>query len=272
MLNPSNVKEPSSIDRFFWSKGSKMLGFGGMGLATGMLIAGSVQVALVIAFGITKYFVPGFPPIYPLFALMAVVFLGIAFTSHKKGKEATKTDVKLSSEARKMLYKIGQHIGWYDPAVNYGSASYRTSWWIQIFGMKTAAGVLENSAGIIMEEGCFVYNRLEGLLKLDVESGEKARTIAPQIRAAADESMVNLLNQVALLDRNPESQSLIESRAIDQIRKMTELANRFEELLRKPETLTDRLNNTTVMDNVLDQLRGESQAWRELNQEDTLGH
>lgn len=272
MLNPSNVKEPSSIDRYFWTKGSKLLGFGGMGLATGMLIAGSVQAALVIAFGITKYFYPPFPAIWPLFLLLGTIFLTVAFVSYKKGKETIKTDVKVSPQARKMLYKIGQHIGWYEPDVVYGTTTYRNNWWIQIFGMKTAAGVLAPAAGTILEEGCFVYNRIEGLIKVDKESGERARAISPQIRAATDEAMVNLLNQIALLDQNPESQSIIESRAIEQIRKMTELANRFEDLLRKPETITDRLSNVTVMDSVLEQLRGESQAWKELSQEDTLEH
>lgn len=115
-----------------------------------------------------------------------------------------------------------------------------------------------------MEEGCNEYNRIAGLLKLAKDSKGRSTNMAPQIQAASDEAMVSLINQVALLEENPETQNAILSQCQSQNQKLKELANRYEEILSGPITLEDRLSSTTVMDSVLDQMRLEAQAHEEL--------
>ena len=76
--------------------------------------------------------------------------------------------------------------------------------------------------------------------------------------------MISLINQVAMLEETPETQTAIIAQCRSHVSKLEELAERFEEILSGPVTLADRLSSTTVMDNVLDQMRLEAQAHEEL--------
>jgi hypothetical protein len=105
-----------------------------------------------------------------------------------------------------------------------------------------------------------------GMLNLEKEAGVHQRAIAPKIEAASDEAIISLINQVALLDKNPESKSAIEGSALQQISSLAELADRYEQLIYEPKTVVSRFQSSTMMENVLSELRSESRAWNELNQ------
>ncbi len=266
-LGPEKTpKEPSSIDRFFWAKSTKLFSgsFNNFGLGA-WILSGALSIATVL-FLILAIAAKGFPLLFPiLFGSLSVIAIALAVGFEVRSRRnPLQVEVKVSSSGRKLLQRIGGHIGWYDPNGAGGNNQGWNNWWQSVFGTKTASDILRKESGPLLEAGCSQYNRLAGLLKLAKDSQGRSSNMAPQIQAAADEAMISLINQVGLLEDNPESKNAIVSQCSGQITKLKELADRFEELLSGPTTLADRLASTTVMDNVLDQLRMEAQAHEEL--------
>jgi phosphate/sulfate permease len=270
-LNLNGNEEPkkaSSIDRFFWTKGSKFYGYSGNPWQLTGGILGSTYAVVAVVFLILFNKVANFPVILPIiFGVLAAISLLMMRFFAKRSKKDIQPEVRISSNAKKLLYKIGHHIGWYDPDAWHGQYQANgawNSWWKSVFGVKTASNVLNPQSAELLETGCSEYNRITGLLKLAKDSKGRPSNLVPQIQAASDEAMISLLNQVALLEDNPETHSAILSHCNSQIAKLKELAERYEEMLSGPMTIADRLSSTTVMDNVLDQLRLEAQAHEEL--------
>jgi hypothetical protein len=263
---PSRV-ENSSIDRFFWSTGTKFLGRYGSPGALPLFIAGgshcAVFLVLLTVFITTKR-VPAFMPW--IFFAIAATLLGAGYVYSRWLRSSLSPEVRLSSQAQKLLYKIGSHIGWHDQDAMMGRSRRRSRWITSFIGSKTSAQILTASSGQALEAGCFEFNRLTGLLKLAKEKHTGNQSLIAQIRAAADEGMISLLNQIALIEESPESQSAIMKQANSQIEKLREIADRFEETLGQPTTLTDRLTSTTIIDGLLEQMRHESHARTELDE------
>ena len=185
--------------------------------------------------------------------------------AYRRSRKNSQSEIRISAGGRKLLYKIGQHIGWHDnDAIHNNRGNQWATWWTQFIGQKTASNVMTPRGAEILEAGCSEYNRISGLLKLAADSKGRSSTITPQIQVASDEAIMSLINQVALLEDTPETATAIVSQCQMQIEKLRELGNRFEEMLTGPITLADRLSSTTVMDSVLDQLRMEAQAHEEL--------
>ncbi len=266
---PGDPKQ-SSIDRFFWSKGAWFIGNPGGSWKLALAIVGGSQLLATLVFLILAVTVPGFPKVLPIiFGSVGVTSIGLIYLIGKRNKQIVRPEVRISGSGRKLLYKIGQHIGWNDQsALQAHNSNPWGSWWQSIVGIKTARNVLNPNSAKLLEEGCAEYNRITGLLKLSKDSKGRSATLAPQIQAASDEAMISLINQVALLEETPESQTAIISQCRSHVSKLEELAERFEEILSGPITLADRLSSTTVMDNVLDQMRLEAQAHEELRMED----
>jgi hypothetical protein len=273
--NPtSNERQPSSIDRFFWSMGGRFMGRNSATVPLGFGIAAATQFvvcSILTIIAMTAAGKSGWFWILPAtFAVLGSIFLLVSYLSSRANRNnPNHVEVRLSGQARRMLYRIGNHIGWYDPksywSIGEANAS-RQGWWSSLMGVKTASQILNPLSAQMLEAGCFQFNRINGLLNLVKEKGRGNESLFSQIKAAASEGMVSLLNQVALMEDNPESQSAIQHQATQQCEKLNELADRFEAMISKPETITDRLSSTTVMDNLLEQMRHESQARIELDE------
>ena len=256
----------SSIDRFFWSKGTWFIGNPGGSWKLALAIIGGSQLLATLVFLILLATVPGFPKILPIiFGSVGIASFAMIYFIGKRSKQIVRPEVRISGSGRKLLYKIGQHIGWHDQSAwQTQNANPWGNWWQSIVGIKTASNILNAKSAELLEEGCAEYNRITGLLKLSKDSKPRSSTLAPQIQAASDEAMISLINQIALLEENPETHNAILTQCISQNQKLKELADRYEEMLNGPITLEDRLSSTTVMDSVLDQMRMEAQAHEEL--------
>ena len=265
------LKPPSSIDRFFWSKGVSMLGYRGNQWLALAIVGGSTGIATIVM-TILKLCIAGFPVALPFVfggaTLMTLIFATLMYLGRRN---APQSEVKISAAGRQLLFRIGQHIGWHDqdayqPRPNRGWGA----WWQSIVGVHTASDVMKPLSADLMEQGSAQYNRLAGLIKLGKTSKVGINTWLPQVQAAGDEAMISLINQVALLEANPETASAVEPQGRNQVANLKELADRFEEKISSPATIADRLSSTTVMDNVLDQLRLDAQAHEELRVMDRL--
>lgn len=260
-------RQPSSIDRFFWARGVGLFGYVRNAMALGFLIASVSTLGLGLCMGAISLASSGkMPNIVPIanFAV-ALVFGAISFSAGRKGRNLPATEVRLSSQARGLLTRIGQHIGWHDTSHDWDWASNIAGGVIQsFFGQKTAANVISAPAARLLDEACHEYNRVWGLLKIADSATGRIKQMTPQVRVAADEAIISVLNQVALLDKSPETVNAISSQVSIQTNKLRELANHFEAMLNEPSSLADRLVSSNVMDGVLDNLRMERIAHEEL--------
>ena len=260
------LPEPSSIDRFFWSKGVKLFGYTNQQWQLAGIINSVAHSLAAATFIILSILVKGIPIVLPLiFSVAAVISLSATFWNSRRIKRSTQSELRLSASGRRLLFKIGHHIGWhYHDALHNNRGNQWNTWWQNLVGVKTASQVMTPTGALLLESGCSEYNRISGLLKLAKDLTGRSTALLPQIKAASDEAMVSLINQVALLEEAPETQAAIDAQCRTQIDKLHELANRYEEMLSGPVTLADRLGSSTVMDNLLDQMRLEAQAHEEL--------
>lgn len=258
--------QQSSIDRFFRAKGSKLFGYIHQQWQLAGIINSIVHSIAATTFIILSVFIKGFPVALPLiFSIAAVISLTATFWNHHRNKKGTSSEVRLSANGRRLLQRIGDHIGWHDhdnPDNVQGNPWGK--WWQQLVGVKTASQVMTPAGSELLKAGCNEYNRIFGLLSLANDSTGRSTALLPQIKAASDEAMISLINQVALLEEAPENHLVLDSQCRIQISKLHELADRYEEMMSGPITLVDRLSSTTVMDGLLDQMRMEAQAHEEL--------
>ena len=260
-------RQPSSIDRFFWSRGVGLFGYVRNPMALGFLIAsistlglGVAMTAISFASGGKMPFVVGIAKI-----VVATFFGGVSFWAGRRAKNIPTTEVRLSSQARGLLTRIGQHIGWHDTSHDWDWATGPTGNFLAgLFGQKTASNVIAAPAAALLEKACFEYNRVWGLLKIADGSTGRSKQLVPQMRVAADEAMISILNQVSLLDKSPETHGTISAQVGQQSSKLKELADHLEGLLSEPASVADRLVSSNVMDGVLDNLRMERIANEEL--------
>lgn len=263
----SERRQPSSIDRFFWTRGVGLFGYVRNPMALGFLIASISTLGLGVAMSGISFASGGKMPIIVglVNILVALVFGGISFWAGRRMKNIPTTEVRLSSQARGLLTRIGQHIGWHDTSHDWDWATGQTGNFIaNLFGNKTAANVIAAPAAALLEGACHEYNRIWGLLKIAEGSTGRAKQLVPQMRVAADEAMISILNKVSLLDKAPETQGTISAQVGQQSSKLKELADHLEALLSEPSSIADRLVSSNVMDGVLDNLRMERVAQEEL--------
>jgi hypothetical protein len=261
-----DAPQASSIDRFFWAKGVRLFGYSNhQWQLAGVILSVSHSIAAVIFIGLSLIS-KNFPIILPLiFSIAAVVSLVGTFWNSWRIKKSVQSEVRLSRNGRQLLHKIGQHIGWHDhDSPEHLRGNQLGLWWLRLMGAKTASQVLTPAGARLLEAGCIEHNRIYGLMNLAKGTNGRSTTLLPQIRAASDEAIVSLINQVALHESAPETQSAIEGQCQVEIDKLHELADRYEELISGPITLEDRLSSTTVMDGLLDHMRLEAQAHEEL--------
>jgi len=271
----SEKRQPSSIDRFFWTRGVGLFGYVRNPMALGFLIASISTFGLGASLTAISLASSGKMPLIVgvINCIVAAIFGGISFWAGRRAKNIPTTEVRLSSQARALLTRIGGHIGWHDTSHDWDWATGQTgSFLASLFGNKTASNVMAAPAAALFDKACFEYNRVWGLLKIAEGSTGRAKQLVPQMRVAADEAMISILNQVSLLDKSPETQGTISAQVGQQSAKLKELADHLEGMLSEPATLADRLVSSNVMDGVLDNLRMERIANEELRDFNSTNH
>ncbi len=261
--------EPSSLDRFIWSKASAYWGYTGPnGMIYGFLIPGIILTAL--GFGLT---IAGL--VSPVKALLIPggiqLVLGSAFFTisqflRKKYRNTPQPEVTLTMDARMLLQRLASHIGWTESSNSHHSNHFR----LEIFGMslggpRTAADKLKPFTFGLLERAAAHFNKIQGLLKTkDARSASILQKHEPGIKAAADEAMIVAVNQAALMEKFPESSENCRAVMESRIRDLEELANRLSKLVNSQMTVTEALSGSTVMSSVLEQLRMDEAARHEL--------
>jgi hypothetical protein len=125
------------------------------------------------------------------------------------------------------------------------------------------ANVLE-----LMEEAACQFNRTAGALEAGASSPNIQR-LRGKVLLAADEAMLDVLHQAALISKYPESASSIQSQLDSRVATLRELGERIEALARRDPTFTDMIARRTSADEVLEELRLEQAAFSELGAQET---
>lgn len=264
--------EPSSLDRFLWERGVSIAGlsFASQDPVVGFGIAGGINFVVGSGFLISTL-VANFPAEFGLSIAGAIMvplgaaFLGTAAYLMRKRRSDVRTEVRLTGEGMKLLHKIMAHIGWTQNQYE----SYRTTWagWTQWFGgPRTASAVLRPEAFEILDAAAFQYNRVAGVLKIKRASGVPTlERMAPSIQAAADEAIISIINQVAIMEKTPESAGALSKQIHHDHRQLRELADRVQNLAGGEGSLTDQYGSSSAMQSVLETLRLDHAARTELH-------
>lgn len=260
----------SSVDRFIWDRGAGLLGYGyayDQNGPLGLYIGGGVQVALGITFGIAELFGVGRAPAVfgAIGAIEFIVGLGMIIGGlllRRKLNREVRTEARLTTEGRRLLTRVYQHVGWTQHQNLH--AGWNWGGW-GLWGKRTSAQVLTPESFALLEAAAFEFNRLSGLLKID---GSRVHPtidkLRASIRAAADEARIGIWNQVAILEKVPESQASVTRQIEADIAALREMAERVENLQQSERSFTERLGGTSAIDSVLDQLRLDESARAEL--------
>ncbi|MEZ0326613.1 MAG: hypothetical protein ACAH95_11975 [Fimbriimonas sp.] len=107
------------------------------------------------------------------------------------------------------------------------------------------------------------YNRISGIVQSPALAGTLSK-LGPTAIAAADEAMADILHQSATLDKFPESVNATRKQIDTAIRALIELGDRLEEVATRDQLLTERLDYSSKMDSVLEELRLDQLARSEL--------
>jgi hypothetical protein len=133
---------------------------------------------------------------------------------------------------------------------------------------RRARDLLTPAAFDLLEDAAREYNRTVGALAIaETTGGGGLARLAPGIRAAADEAMVEILHAAALVNRYPESASPQEAQAQARAGELRELADRVEQL-QSESAPAPAVEPVSRVREVLEALEHEETARRELRMAD----
>ncbi len=263
---------PSALDLFLWQRGGKIHGGGIRGMKLGFGIAGGVNLGFGVLFLALTSKQPGF--IVPA-GIMGFIGLGFLIaTAFLFAKYRNRdNEVRLTKEGSQLLFRLVNHVGYMNPH-QYSGTRYGSPWH-RFWGIKTAANMLSKQGFDILESAAGQFVRINAQVELDASGLKRLSRTSGAIRLAAEETMITLINQVALLEQHPESLGAIADIAKKEIAKMVELGDRIEQSITGEDSLLGMHRGGSAIDGVLENLRMEQDALdeirysqREMRQED----
>lgn len=260
--------QPSSLDRFVWEKGMKLISFGPKGALLGFSVAAAINGTLGIIFTTIGATVKGMQEMFVAggITLTVATIMGSIVLWNYRTQKQSQSEINLNPQAVKMLSQLIGHIGCFNPDfMQNRSQRYQSAMWGQWWGgARTSSQILGPEVYEMLERAAFQYNRLAGLLQLAKDATGRPSKLEPNIRNAADEAMLGILNQVAPVDRRPESASAVQKQVDHQVGQLEELGNRLEAMIADRANSFDRMSATTALDSVLEDLRLEQAALEEI--------
>lgn len=126
--------------------------------------------------------------------------------------------------------------------------------------------ILTPEAFDLLESAAFEYNRILGVIDGSGQPGGAgfARFI-PEILAASDATMAELLDTAALLNRLPETAPRLEAEARSRVRELTELGGEVERLRGASLSSPVPAEDATPVRRLLEELRADQRAREELH-------
>jgi hypothetical protein len=267
-------REISSLDRFVNSRAPLLMGIVSdhvtrralAAIAGAYAAAGVAQltIALTVAHG------HALAPMLAgsLFFVGGGVLAGVSGWMKRRLKAHQVVDVKLTPEARTLLRSLLTHLeGWpfsrrrrrfrYRRAMRRGLLRSRHD--------RRCEDALAPPVFQLLEAAAAEYNRTYAALALgDPVRNATLERLAPNIRAAIDEAMAEILHDAALLDKFPEAGSPLEAQARGRIAELKELADQVARLGPSAEAPRALGEGSSRIRDVLGELRADERAREEL--------
>ncbi len=260
----------SSLDRFLKQRGASGLGLYGKRVVWMQGIMGGLMTTLGLGALLPFTGVP--PEAASGFLFGGAMCLAISQIMRVRLQPLMSvSNWKLTPEAKGLLLKLvqerlhwsgfgigpmrGRHarIAMRRVARNSGDTSFN------FFGYsssKTNPEVVE-----MLEGACTQFNRIQGILESPAGAG--LTKVSATAAKAAEEAMATILDNGATMDRYPESGATTRQQVFREIKLLTELGDRLEDLTTRQDALSS-VSTNTAMDNVLEELRLEQMARSEL--------
>jgi hypothetical protein len=262
-------EDQTSIQRFVRNRGSVLLAgthYGRSGYVAQMTVGAvftGLGAVMLIGGLVTRTFALEMSCIGPGIAGVTNLIVGSVFHSKVKGK--TQSQAKLTPEARTFLSHLSRQIlgrsyEWSDPTVAHYSAGWNRRPGVRSGGrllgvrQRGPQDVLPEPVFELLEQACFQYNRTCGIVELATE-GSPAKKLADSAQRAADETILEIIHQAALISRYPESSNAAVQTSQARIAALHELADRLESLQTRHPGLTDRMSSSSAMESVLEELK-----------------
>ena len=268
--------EPSSLDRFVWNKSWSLIGYvGPRGQALWHLIAGlsmgltglGLTIGSLAAFT-SAAFIPLFATGFPLF-VAGIVTTALGVRLKKRFAPVAPSDVRLTYDGQMFLIKLANHVGWTNGHQRWAHNNWRYWSNIAFGGPRTASQLLDAETFNALNAAAAEYNRICGLLENhQMKTQRTFKEKQPVFKAAADEAMTVALNNAAILEKFPESRGEGLRTVQGKTNDLKELADHIERMFGLPQTLTETLSDSSVMNQVLEQLRLDKIARTELSELD----
>lgn len=195
-----------------------------------------------------------------IFLPLGVAFLAVSgyFYRKMKLKEPPQT-AELSGDALKLMKAA------------YAVSSSRH--WQRSFGGNSLQSVLGEDGAELLELASEAYNRLQGSLQVSwTKSNSTLDAFRPTIRDAAWDAMAAIWNDVAVLKRLPEGGTTIQQQIQVNISAINELGQRVDEMLKHQSQSAEVLKPTSSIESVLERLRLDQDARKELESGDESAH
>lgn len=255
------AQEVSSIDRLVTSGAlapTPQQRGGFLACAINAVVFGLLGLGMLIAWGTVANAPDGLGIMGGVWLLSGIgCAIGAGFL-WRKGVRQGSNRTKLTPEGRTLFDKLSKQV----------RVPKSASWWDMeflsaLFPHTTRQFVGEEEFALL-DTAAFHYNRVLGVIEAHEAHSGVAR-IAAGARAAADEAMVAIFNLVGQVHKAPEIAPTLRGSATAQIAALKELGDRLQEIVAAPPSLTDKLGSTSAMDAVLEQLRMDEIARRELS-------
>jgi hypothetical protein len=270
-------REFSSLDRFVNRRAPVLMGIIDESRRIFVLgIVAGVYSALGLSLGVGAL-ASGNPPQALALAIQGAVFLGGAgvitgirawLKQHVKDQPAS--HVRLTPEARALVHSLIAHIegwafGWRRRRIRLRRAIRRGL--LRSRHDRRSEDVLSPRVFHLLERAAAEYNRIYGALALGApHDNATLDRLAPNIRAATDEAMAEILHAGALLEKFPESGAHVETEARAHVEDLKELADQTERLQASNDPLPAIEASASRIHSVLEELRSDQRAREELGQ------
>lgn len=261
-------REVSSLDRFVTTRGPVLAGvvddsrrllvLAIVSTVYGVLGAGFVAGA--VASGALPFAING-----GVFLVTGGVTSGIRLWLKSRLKPEQTPRVKLTPEATDLLRSLIAHVqGW-----GFGRhrrrrlrRAMRTG---TIRSQNRCEDVLTPEAFRMLESAAFQYNRIFGVVGAGSEPGGTSfERFGPEILAAADATMAQLLDAAALANRLPETAPRLEAELKSRVQELEELAGEVERLQGASVSAPALAEGVSPVRSVLEELRADQRAREEL--------
>jgi hypothetical protein len=272
-------REVGCLDRFVNARAPVLAGviddsrrILGMGIAAGVygvMGLGSLIGALAAAIS-ARHGAAVVPLVFQgaVFLMGSGVFAGARAWIKRCVKVEHTTQVRLTPEAKKLVRTLITHLEGWPGGRRRRRRRLRRAMkrgLLRALHDRRCEDVLSPEAFRLLESAAREYNRIYGTLAADNQGRNPTlEKLGPNIYAATDEAMAEILHAAALVDRFPESGARWESQTSGRVEELRELADQVERLQNAAPAPAALGSGASRLQDVLGELRAVEQACEEL--------